>query len=125
MLFKKSSGQKVRLAGLGIIDAAFSSTSTNGVQNKVIKAKFDEIESSLSRHSFGSGMNIVSGADPIDAPQDGYIAIHNTSGQNGTISINGYFAIGGVEGYFALPVKKGMRLAAGGTSALSAFWPLV
>lgn len=37
MLFKKSSGQKVRLAGLGIIDAAFSNTSTNGVQNKVIK----------------------------------------------------------------------------------------
>lgn len=37
-----------KIAGMAIMDVAFSNTSTNGVQNKVIKAKFDEINSDLS-----------------------------------------------------------------------------
>ena len=44
-------GVRQKLAGRALMDVAFSSTSTNGVQNKVIKAKFDEVESNKANKS--------------------------------------------------------------------------
>lgn len=44
-------GVRQKLAGRALMDVAFSSTSTNGVQNKVIKAKFDEVDSKLTTSS--------------------------------------------------------------------------
>ena len=41
-------GVRQKLAGRALMDVAFSNSSTNGVQNKVIKAKFDEVDDKLS-----------------------------------------------------------------------------
>lgn len=41
-------GVRTWLAGRALMDVALSDRSTNGVQNKVIKAKFDELSSDLS-----------------------------------------------------------------------------
>ena len=45
-------GSRIKIAGRALMDVALSSTSTNGVQNKVLKAKFDEINTSLSDNDY-------------------------------------------------------------------------
>lgn len=42
-------GVRTWLAGRALMDVALSDRSTNGVQNKVIKAKFDEVDDSISQ----------------------------------------------------------------------------
>jgi len=42
-------GVRTWLAGRALMDVAFSDRSTNGVQNKVIKAKFDEVDEDITQ----------------------------------------------------------------------------
>ena len=57
-------GVRQKLAGRALMDVAFSSNSTNGVQNKVIKAKFDEVESALTLNSLGNFNTEAGAASP-------------------------------------------------------------
>ena len=57
----KINGLIKKMAGMPLMDVAFSNRSTNGVQNKVIKAKFDEIDSALWQYvgSATDGNNVA------------------------------------------------------------------
>lgn len=63
----KINGLIQKMAGMPLMDVALSNRSTNGVQNKVLKAKFDEIESALTVETVeveitGDGTNPNKGA---------------------------------------------------------------
>lgn len=56
------------------------------------------------------------------AETDGYVCLHNNSGQSATISLyNQSLILGGVQGDFCLFVKKGCKMFVNGTSAWAFF----
>ena len=72
-------GVRQKLAGRALMDVAFSSTSTNGVQNKVIKAKFDEVESDLAGNLNGYYEHIANGIETYKDIFDSFYSNIDTS----------------------------------------------
>ena len=59
-------GVRTWLAGRALMDVALSDRSTNGVQNKIIKAKFDEVDDSISQ--LNSDLDDLFIVDTVDIP---------------------------------------------------------
>lgn len=69
-----------KIAGMAIMDVAFSNTSINGVQNKVIKAKFDEIEDSIAQSYSNVDVYVTGdGVSTYSSKLDSLFALIDTS----------------------------------------------
>lgn len=80
----KISGLREKIAGMPLMDVAFSNRSTNGLQNKIITAKKDEIEgrlndveTDLTANTFGTAIDLTQQTIPFTFPSDGYVRIAN------------------------------------------------
>lgn len=92
-------GVRTWLAGRALMDVALSDRSTNGVQNKIIKAKFDEVEDSISQinsdltdfiSEFENGVTI--NATNLDY-NDALYALNNAINRN-KLTGNSYIVVG-------------------------------
>ncbi len=123
-------GVRTWLAGRALMDVAFSDRSTNGLQNKIITAKKNEIEGRLddiednleanNKHSEVDISSYTSGSNPYIFERDGYVEIGSEQKSSGNVRvvINGannslvthlYMNITGNYQVDSLFVRKGMR----------------
>jgi hypothetical protein len=91
-------GVRTWLAGRALMDVALSDRSTNGVQNKVLKAKFDElnsdltdIENGLSINTFGTAVDLKGYSGAYYPTTDGYLHIGAHNGERVSCRINNAF----------------------------------
>lgn len=142
-------GVRTWLAGRALMDVAFSDRSTNGVQNKVIKAKFDEVESKLTKTSVkrytekgvivdaykcGNIVNLILGGTATeDIPSNseilalnGPIAIYGKLDVLVPTTANQRLIVDGIQNslYFAGAIANGTNIRGSVTYACPNFTPL-
>lgn len=85
-----------------VVDDALSSTSTNPVQNKVVKAEFDQVNSNLSNLKYGEvagGKNLLQNGDDLLKASD------TTKNDDGTYTCT-LLSLSTQGQFFKLPYKK-------------------
>lgn len=91
-----------------------------------VETALDELNADITKHTLGTTVNITNGYDttPFIVPADGYVSLINNAGASGLVTI-GAINIGGVQGAYALFVKKGMSVIVGTGTSLTRYIPLV
>lgn len=93
-VFRKENGSLVRKAGKALIDMALNANSNNAVANKVIKAKFDEVDAEINK----TGDFVEATITEVTVANKGTIATISLNA--GTWLVNGYaVASGGLVDY--------------------------
>lgn len=119
------------LIGTSTLDltSIYQTKTDNNLQttSKQIVGAINEVNSDLSKHSLGTEYDLssVHQDNPYITPSDGYIQVVNATGQTCRVYLDDAMGIGGVEGAFAIYVRKGASVYSGRTTATKVvFYPL-
>ena len=110
----------------GAVDELAQSYPANKVMMSDGVTSVEEAIDELTADTIGTAVNVSSytSSNKYTCPSDGYVNVYIGSGNSGTIDGDGNLSIGGYQGRYAMPVKKGMKVYITGTVNYAYFIPL-